>query len=46
MRVKIFSDNCNTSLETAINDFISKHEIIDIKFSSSEHYFDVMILYK
>ncbi len=47
MKVVFFSsDNDNRSLEIDVNNFIATHKVIDIKFSSSEHTYDVMIVYK
>ena len=45
--IKIKLDSCSESslLEDDINKFMSSHNIIDIKFSSTENSYDVAILY-
>lgn len=45
--IKIKLESCSESslLEDDINKFMSSHNIIDIKFSSTENSYDVAILY-
>ena len=45
MKVKIFSISNNETLENEVNKFIESVDVIDIKFSSSESFNDVMVLY-
>lgn len=45
MKVKFFCGD-SEQFENDVNDFIATHKVIDIKFSSSEHTFDIMIVYK
>ena len=45
-KVKIFTSNLKYELEKEINEFLTKHEIVDIKFSiSSNLLYSVLIIY-
>lgn len=49
MKVKLFAERDTIKLETAVNDFLETlipDQIIDIKFSSSDDFSEVMIVYK
>lgn len=45
MKVKIFSISNNETLENEVNKFIESVDVVDIKFSSTESWNDVMVLY-
>ena len=45
-KVKIFTSNLRYELEKEINEFLAKHEIVDIKFSiGSNLLYSVLIIY-
>ena len=45
-KVKIFTSNLRYELEKEINEFLIKHEIVDIKFSiGSNLLYSVLIIY-
>ena len=45
MKIALFCDNDNDRLTNIVNEFIATHEVKDIKFSSSEKYYDIMVIY-
>lgn len=48
MKIKLFSGKYPETLENNVNDFIktSDIDVVDIKFSSTDSYTDIMVIYK
>lgn len=48
MKIKLFSGKYSETLENNVNDFINSTDIdvVDIKFSSSDNYTDIMVIFK
>ena len=48
MKIKLFSGKYPETLENNVNDFIKSADIdvVDIKFSSSDQFTDIMVIYK
>ena len=46
-KVKIFTSNLRYELEKEINEFLTKHEVVDIKFSISSNniLYSALIIY-
>lgn len=45
MKIKLFTSSSNEALEKDVNAFLATVTVIDIKFSSSDQYNDIMVIY-